>query len=192
MKNIIFFGPPGAGKGTQAKILSKKVNVPHLSTGDILRNKLKENDDLALTLKKIIADGKLVSDEVLNPIVSDKLINDCKDGFILDGYPRTLDQSIFLKEFFYKKNIKLSLIINIELDFKILQSRITKRSIEENREDDNMSVLQTRYQEYIKNTKPVSDFYFKNYKDIFYNINGNDEIDKITSKIDEIVKKSWI
>lgn len=192
MKNIIFFGPPGAGKGTQAKILAKKINVPHLSTGDILRNKLKENDDLALTLKKIIADGKLVSDEVLNPIVSDKLINDCKDGFILDGYPRTLDQSIFLKEFFIKKNIALSLIINIELDFKILQSRITKRSIEENREDDNMSVLQTRYQEYIKNTKPVSDFYFKNYKDIFYNINGNDEIDKITSKIDEIVKKSWI
>ena len=95
MNNIIFFGPPGAGKGTQAKIISNHLNVPHLSTGDILRTRILQEDDLSKKLKEIMSSGGLVSDEILNKIVNEKL-NDCNDGFILDGYPRTLDQSNFL------------------------------------------------------------------------------------------------
>ena len=99
MTNIVFFGPPGAGKGTQAKIVSEYLSLPHLSTGDILRSKIKQNDSLALEVREIIASGKLVSDKILNSIVSEKLLNESKNGFILDGYPRTLDQSSFLNNY---------------------------------------------------------------------------------------------
>ena len=99
MKNFIFFGPPGAGKGTQAKLLSKSLNIPHLSTGDILRSKILQNDEKAKDLNKILSKGQLVPDEILNEIVLDKLENEKKNGFILDGYPRTLDQSKFLNNF---------------------------------------------------------------------------------------------
>ena len=90
MKNIIFFGPPGAGKGTQAKIISEYLNLSHLSTGEILRNKLLEKDDLSIKLKEIMSTGKLVSDDILNSIVSSRLEIEVSKGFILDGYPRTL------------------------------------------------------------------------------------------------------
>ena len=96
MKNIIFFGPPGAGKGTQAKIISKFLKIPHLSTGDILRKKLLDKDNLALELKSIMSSGNLVSDQILNSIVSSRLKNDINKGFLLDGYPRTLTQAKFL------------------------------------------------------------------------------------------------
>ena len=86
MNNIIFFGPPGAGKGTQSKIISNHLNVPHLSTGDILRTRILQEDDLSKNLKEIMSSGGLVSDEILNKIVNEKL-NDCNNGFILDGFP---------------------------------------------------------------------------------------------------------
>ena len=93
MNNIIFFGPPGAGKGTQAKKIAEYLNLPHLSTGDILRSKIQQKDPLSTKLKEIMSAGKLVSDDILNEIVSEKLLSESKKGFILDGYPRTLDQS---------------------------------------------------------------------------------------------------
>ena len=105
MSNIIFFGPPGAGKGTQAKILSNFLNFPHLSTGDILRKKILEYDDLALKLREIMSSGKLVSDDILNSIVKSRLNTDAENGFILDGYPRTLEQSNFLNSLL-EKNLK--------------------------------------------------------------------------------------
>ena len=102
MIKIIFFGPPGAGKGTQAKIISKFLNVSHLSTGDILRKKLLDNDELAEQLRSIMSSGNLVSDDILNSIVSSRLKNETVNGFILDGYPRTLAQSEFLDNFFFR------------------------------------------------------------------------------------------
>ena len=102
MNNIIFFGPPGAGKGTQAKIISKSLNVSHLSTGDILRKKLQDKDKLANDLKNIMSSGNLVSDDILNSIVASRLENEINNGFILDGYPRTLNQSYFLDDFLLK------------------------------------------------------------------------------------------
>ena len=187
MKNIIFFGPPGAGKGTQAKNISTYLKLPHLSTGEILRSKITQKDKMALQLKEIMDNGKLVSDEILNQIVAEKISNDCNDGFILDGYPRTLDQANFLNKLIESKNYKLDYIFNIYLNFDILKTRILKRSTEENREDDNASVIETRFNEYNKTTKPVSDFYKSNFIEIFHEINGNDEIEKITSKIKEIL-----
>ena len=190
MKSIIFFGPPGAGKGTQAKIISDYLKLPHLSTGEILRDKVKQKDSLAVELKNIMSSGKLVSDEILNKIVSDKLLNDCKNGFILDGYPRTLDQSDFLNKFLIENNISLSYIFNIDLDFLLLKERILKRSKEEGRDDDNLDAIKIRYEAYVDTTKKVSQFYERNNPIIFHNIQGNDEIDEITSKIKKILKNS--
>ena len=97
---VILFGPPGSGKGTQASLLAKKINIPHLSTGDILRSKLDDNDKLAQELSKIMSSGNLVTDLILNPIVTEKLLSDdCINGFILHGYPRNQSQSDFLLSF---------------------------------------------------------------------------------------------
>ena len=113
---IIFFGPPGAGKGTQAKLLSSYLDIPHLSTGEILRSKLNENDELSSKLRHIMTSGNLVSDEILNAIVSIKLLtNDCKKGFILDGYPRTVAQSEYLISFMDKQAMVINKIINLSL-----------------------------------------------------------------------------
>ena len=191
MYNIIFFGPPGAGKGTQAKLFAKKFNIPHLSTGDILRSKINDEDDLANKLKEILASGKLVSDEILNEIVSDKIIKDCKNGFILDGYPRTIVQSNFLNNLLEVQKLNLDFIFNIDLDFDILEKRIIKRSQEESRDDDNIHILKTRYKEYTNSSKIVSDFYKLNNTDIFHKIDGSEEISEITSKIENIIKNSW-
>jgi len=191
LKNIIFFGPPGAGKGTQAKELSKYLNISHLSTGDILRKKLLDKDDVANELKSIMSSGNLVSDEILNSIVASRLKNEIYNGFILDGYPRTLAQSVFLNNFFIENSISINFIFNIHINFEILKERIIKRSLEESREDDNIDVIETRYNEYLNSTEKVSNFYKENNHSVFYEIDGSQQIQEITEKIKKILKKSW-
>ncbi len=191
MSNIIFFGPPGAGKGTQAKIISQFFNISHLSTGDILRKKLEENDNLANQLKKIMSSGNLVSDDILNSIVSSRLINEANVGFILDGYPRTLKQSEFLNNFLSKTSNSIDFIFNIQINFEILKDRILKRSSEESREDDNIDVLETRYNEYLNSTQKVSNYYKEKNNSIFHEIDGTMQIDEITQQIKQILKKTW-
>ena len=191
MINIIFFGPPGAGKGTQAKKITTLLDLPHLSTGDILRSKSKQNDDLGNELKNIMSSGKLVSDDILNRIVAEKINTDCKNGFLLDGYPRTLNQAKFLDTFLNDSSLQINFIFNIDIDFTLLKKRILNRAKEEGREDDNPNVIETRYNAYINDTKPVTDYYLKNNSDIFHQIQGNDEIDEITCKIKKILKISW-
>ncbi len=191
MSNIIFFGPPGAGKGTQAKIISEYLNVPHLSTGDILRKKLLDNDQLAIELKKIMSSGNLVSDEILNSIVSSRLKNEERNGFILDGYPRTLKQSEFLNKFLLQTSNSIDYIFNIQINFETLKDRIIKRSSEESREDDNIHVIETRYNEYLNSTQKVSNYYKNKFPNIFNEIDGSLRINEITEKIKEICKKSW-
>ncbi len=191
MSNIIFFGPPGAGKGTQAKIISEYLNISHLSTGDILRKKLLENDNLAIELKKIMAAGNLVSDDILNSIVSSRLTKETSKGFILDGYPRTLHQSEFLSKFLSETSSSINYIFDIQINFETLKNRILKRSSEESREDDNIDVIETRYNEYLNSTQKVSNFYKDKYNTIFYEIDGSLEIEEITQNIKQILKKSW-
>ena len=190
MTNIIFFGPPGAGKGTQAKIISDYINISHLSTGDILRKKLLDNDTLANELKTIMSSGNLVSDDILNKIVSSTLKNEANKGFILDGYPRTLKQSKFLNNYLLERSIKINYIFNIQINFDILKDRIIKRSSEENRDDDKTDVLETRYNEYLNSTQKVSNFYKDNFSNIFYEIDGSLQIHKITEKIKQILQKT--
>jgi len=191
LSNIIFFGPPGAGKGTQAKIISEYLNISHLSTGDILRKKLLENDNLAIELKKIMAAGNLVSDDILNSIVSSRLTKETSKGFILDGYPRTLHQSEFLINFLSETSSSINYIFDIKINFESLKNRILKRSSEESREDDKIDVIETRYNEYLNSTQKVSNFYKDKYNTKFFEIDGSLEIEEITQNIKQILKKSW-
>ena len=189
MHNIVFFGPPGAGKGTQAKLIGEYFNISHLSTGDILRKKLQDNDNLAQELKKIMSSGNLVSDEILNSIVSSRLRKE-NNGFILDGYPRTLIQSEFLNKFLLEISKSINFIFNIQINFETLKNRILKRSSEEGREDDNINVIETRYNEYLNSTQKVSNFYKNEFPTIFHEIDGSSQIREITEKIMQILKKS--
>ena len=187
---IIFFGPPGAGKGTQAKLLSSYLGIPHLSTGEILRSKLNENDELSSKLKHIMTSGNLVSDEILNEIVSNTLLRDnCKKGFILDGYPRTIVQSEYLNSFMDKQDMIINKVINIDLNDKNIENRISLRSRIENRTDDSLEVIRNRVIKYNNETKSIAQFYKLKYPFIFFELNGNQKIAKIHSDIINIVKK---
>ena len=187
---IVFFGPPGSGKGTQAKLLSKKLNILYLSTGDILRDKLSDGDSLSIKLHEIMSSGNLVSDEILNQIISNKLMSqECSNGYILDGYPRTISQSEFLLSFTNSKNIRLDKIFNFKIDFKLVEERIVFRSKQEQRSDDNIDVIKTRLDKYIEETYPVSQFFSENFSQNFFTIDASQEISKIQKELMNIIKK---
>ena len=188
---LIFFGPPGAGKGTQATMLSKHYKIPHLSTGEIFRKKLKLNDNLSQKLKNILDSGQLVSDSITNEIISDRIENkDCFEGFILDGYPRTIEQAIFLKNTLNSKKLTINKIIDIEIDQNTIINRIKSRQKIEKREDDNLSVIKTRITKYLAETKPLSDFYKSEFPKDFHIIRGDQEIEKIHQDILKITKNT--
>ncbi len=187
---IVFFGPPGSGKGTQAKLLAKDLNILHLSTGDILRDKLSDGDSLSIKLNEIMSSGNLVSDKILNQIISDKLMSEeCRNGFILDGYPRTISQSEFLLSFVKSNNLNLDKIFNFKIDYKIVEERIIHRSKQEQRSDDNINVIKTRLDKYIEETYPVSHFFSKNFSQNFFNIDASQEVSKIQKELMNIIKK---
>ena len=186
---IIFFGPPGSGKGTQAKLLAEQFSILHLSTGDILRNKLKDKDNLSFKLKEIMSSGNLVSDEILNEIIKEKLTGkDCENGFILDGYPRTLPQADFLLGFLSENNIKFNYIFDFIIEFKVVEARIIQRSKEENRSDDNLEVIQTRLKKYMEETSPVSVLFNQKFKENYFNISASKEISEIQKDLLKILK----
>jgi adenylate kinase len=186
---ILFFGPPGAGKGTQATLTANYLKIPHLSTGDILRKKMLDTDVLSKKLKEIIQSGNLVSDDILNEIVANRIINkDCSNGFILDGYPRTTIQNSFIIDCLDKKKLNISIIFDLKVDHNLIIQRINSRSSIENREDDNEEIVKTRIMKYNQETKPISDFYSINYPDNYYLINGNQEIEMIQQDIIKIAK----
>ena len=190
---LIFFGPPGAGKGTQASLIANNFNIPHLSTGDILREKLLQKDELSTKLKHIMDKGQLVSDDILNEIVSNRISNhDCLRGFILDGYPRTIGQALFLNTILNSKNLKIDKIIDINAEERIIAKRIISRFKTENRQDDTEDVIKTRISRYLSETKPLSDFYKIKYSSDYLSINGNQEIERITADIIKILKKDKI
>ncbi|MBD1147641.1 adenylate kinase [Pelagibacterales bacterium SAG-MED31] len=188
---LILFGPPGSGKGTQASLLKNKYNIPHLSTGDILRSKLDDNDELALELNKIMSSGNLVPDTILNPIVTEKLLSDeCKNGFILDGFPRNISQSDFLINFLEHNQIAVDLVIDFTADTNTVKNRILERSKIENRTDDNIAVIKTRLKKYFEETKPLADIFKNKYGEKFIEINAMQEISKIQSDIEKRVKNA--
>ena len=187
---IIFFGPPGSGKGTQAKLLAKELNILHLSTGDILREKLSDGYSLSIKLKEIMSSGNLVSDEILNQIIANKLMSEeCSNGFILDGYPRTILQSEFLLSFFKSNGFSLDIFFNFKIDFKLVEERIINRSKQEQRSDDNIDVIKTRLDKFIEETYPVSQFFSKNFSQNFFTIDASQEVSKIQKELINITKK---
>ena len=187
---LIFFGPPGAGKGTQAKFIAKELRIPHLSTGDILREQLLKNNEFSIKLKKIMDSGQLVTDNILNEIVSEQLkAIDCSNGFILDGYPRTMEQGIFLENILKEKSLIIDFILDFLIDEETIIQRIRARSLAEKREDDNDDVIKTRIANYYKETKPLSDYYKNEFASAYRVIDGNQEIHKLNTKILNILKK---
>ena len=187
---IIFFGPPGSGKGTQAKLLAKELNILHLSTGDILREKLSDGDSLSIKLKEVMSSGNLVSDEILNQIIANKLMSEeCINGYILDGYPRTILQSEFLLSFTKSNSLNLDIIFNFKIDFKLVEERIIHRSKQEHRSDDNIDVIKTRLDKYIEETYPVSQFFSENFGKNFFTIDASQEVSKIQKELMNIIKK---
>ena len=187
---LVFFGPPGSGKGTQAKLIANEFNICHLSTGEILREKLKDEDEIAKQLKKIMSSGNLVSDNLLNNIITKKIKSiECNQGFILDGYPRTVAQSDFLLSFLDKNNLILDFILDFKVDFKVVEDRIIQRSQNEKRSDDNAKVIKTRLNKYMQETFPVSLFFKDIYTSKYISVDASQEILHIQNDLLNLLKK---
>ncbi|QEK11188.1 adenylate kinase [Crassaminicella thermophila] len=206
---LILLGPPGAGKGTQASSIVQKFDIPHISTGDIFRKNIKEGTELGKKAKEYMDQGLLVPDELVVAIVEDRLQQeDCKEGFLLDGFPRTVNQAEELDKVLTKMNVSLDKVINVEVDKEILVERAVGRRICKNcgatfhvkfnppakegicdkcgeklqqRADDNEETVSKRIEVYLNETKPLIDYY-KN-KGIIATINGQQEIDKVFKDI---------
>ena len=181
--NIILFGPPGAGKGTQAKYLVNKLDGFQISTGDILRDEIKKDSDIGKKIINDMNDGKFVSDEIVNKLISNIIFDpNKKNRLIFDGYPRSLSQAKNLNLLLEKSNQKIDHIFFLNVNKDTIIERIKKRKIEEKRSDDDLDVIIKRYDTYMNTTKPVLDFYSKNIN--FHEIDGSLKIDQITNKID--------
>ena len=182
---IILLGPPGAGKGTQAAFIKEYFNVAHISTGDMLREAVKNETTLGLTAKEIMARGDYVPDDLLLEIINERVSeDDCKNGFILDGYPRNETQAKSLDEILSQSNNSIDGIIQIDVDFSVLENRIEGRAKDNNseiREDDNLQVMKKRLQVYVDQTEPLISYY-SNHKN-FIVINGMNDISKVSEDI---------
>ena len=184
--NIILFGPPGAGKGTQSKFLVKKLNGFQISTGDILRKEITNNTIIGKEITNDMNNGKFVSDEIVNKLIKSFIFDsDKKNRLIFDGYPRTLSQAKNLDNLLQKSGQEIKLIFFLNVDKETIIKRIEKRKIIEKRSDDNEDTLMKRYETYMETTRPVLDFYTK--KNNFHEIDGSMEIDEITSKINGFI-----
>ena len=184
--NIILFGPPGAGKGTQSKYLVKKISGFQISTGDLLREEIKKDSEIGKMIINDMNDGKFVSDEIVDKLIK-KFIFDPqkKNKLIFDGYPRSLSQAKNLDLLLNKTNQKIDLIFYLNVDKNIIVKRIEKRKIIEKRSDDELNTTLARYATYMKTTSPVLDFYSKSSN--FHEIDGSLEIEEITRKIDSFI-----
>lgn len=181
--NLILFGPPGAGKGTQSKYLVKKLNGYQISTGDMLREEIKKNSEIGKKIFNDMNEGKFVSDEIVNNLIKNAISDPKKKNkLIFDGYPRSLSQAKNLDLLLDKTEQKISFIFFLNVNKDTIIQRIKKRKTLENRSDDELNTILKRYDTYMNTTKPVLDFYSKNSN--FYELDGALEIDEITTKID--------
>lgn len=181
---LILLGPPGAGKGTQAKILIDAYGIPQLSTGDILRSAIAAKTPMGLAAKEIMDRGDLVSDDIVNGIVSERLDqDDCQKGFILDGFPRTIAQADALSHMLDDKGMMLDAVIEITADADVLVARIAKRAKESGvaRGDDNEEVLRNRLAVYREQTAPLVDYYRD--KGLLKTVDGMLPVDDVTRAI---------
>jgi len=215
MKNIIFFGPPGAGKGTFASLLKEKANLVHISTGEIFRNEIKNGSELGLKAKKYVESGELVPDSLVADMVSKRLSEtDCLKGFILDGFPRTIPQAELLKLALDKNGMKIDAVISFEANDELLLQRLTARlicrSCSENfnklfsppkkngicdkcggelyqRADDSMETAKSRLDIYKKETAPLIEFYTN--EKLLIPINSERGKEPVLKELLDIIKK---
>lgn len=215
MKNIIFIAPPSAGKGTYARILSETYKIPHISMGSMLRQAAKRQDELGIYLQEAMAHAELIQDEIVYRVLKERLKEkDCKKGYILDGFPRTIAQAETYEELLKELKKELGVVFVIDIDKNTLISRVTGRrtcencgaiynlNIEESlpknssicdncgkeliqRQDDNLETFEARYQTYLEEEKALIDFYKK--KKVLYHLNGNLSKEKVLSKMEKIL-----
>ena len=180
--NLIFLGPPGVGKGTQAKHICEYYNILHLSTGDILRNEIKNASKIGLTAKSFIDKGALVPDNVLLDLIDSRLNkHDAQSGYILDGFPRTIAQAEGLNNLMGEKSHHLDAVISLTADEEELINRLIKRGKDSGRSDDTPTIIKQRQKVYWKQTSPLIDYYIK--KNVLLEIDGLGTVPEITDRI---------
>ena len=180
--NIILFGPPGAGKGTQAKFLVKILNNFQVSTGDMLREEIKKDTEIGKKIIRYMNEGKFVDDEIVNSLMKKVISDNSKKGkLIFDGYPRTIDQAKNLDLLLTESKQQIDFIFFLNVNKETIIKRIEKRKVEEKRGDDDLDTILKRYDTYLKTTSPVLDYYSS--KQNFYKLDGNLEIDQINRQI---------
>ena len=187
--NIVLFGMPGSGKGTQANFIKIKYNLTHISTGDVFRENIKNNTELGKLARSYIDSGKLVPDKLTIKLLEKKIEeNTNSKGYIFDGFPRTIDQGIHLDNFLFKKNLNIDLTISLEVDEQILINRILKRGVDSGRADDqDRSKIKKRFDEYSQKTSILIKFYKEQNK--FFSINGEDSINQVKERLSMLIDK---
>ena len=184
MVRLILLGPPGAGKGTQAVRLSKELGTPHISTGVILREAAAAGTELGRAAKAVMDRGELVSDDIMLGIIRERLAqDDCKKGYILDGFPRTIRQAEALDELLQEQGGPPVVIVSLDLDEEELRRRIAGRRGEDGRSDDNEETMLKRFQVYQQQTAPLLDYY----GDRVMRVDGKGDIDEVFERLKSLV-----
>ncbi|MFZ9693044.1 MAG: adenylate kinase [Candidatus Nanopelagicales bacterium] len=179
---IVFMGPPGAGKGTQAAIIAKELSIPHISTGDIFRANVLALTELGIAAKRFMDAGEYVPDTITNDMVRDRLEqDDAKNGFILDGYPRTVDQITELDTMLSVDDVKVDVVIELTADTNEVVKRLAKRALDQGRIDDTEDVIRRRLEVYAEQTEPLTAIYEN--REILKQVDGLGDINEITNRI---------
>jgi len=184
---LIFLGPPGAGKGTQAKQLSQSCEVPHISTGDILRAAVANGTELGKKAQFYMDAGELVPDELIINLIRERLTaDDASSGWILDGFPRNVEQAAFLDELLQEIHQPFDCVVNLEVPDEVIVSRLVQRGSQEGRSDDTESTIRHRLEVYRERTEPLIDFY-RNRQQLV-SVDGNQPVDDVTDDLAKVVQ----